>query len=72
MEIVSLRFQDTDDSKEFPVIDVVVLLCWDEGLEEIGTRVSVTIRVSLEEDDTRGVLGGIGGDSNGFREVRKV
>ena len=71
MEIVSPRFQSTDDSKEVSVIDVIVLLCQNEGLGEIGTRVSVTIRVSLE-DGIRGVLGGTSGDSKGFREVRKV
>ena len=30
MEIVSPRLQGTDSGKEFPVIDVIVSLCWDE------------------------------------------
>ena len=32
----------------------------------------VTIGVGLEEDGTRGVLGSIGGDGEGFGEVREV
>ena len=32
IEIVSPRFQDTDDSKEFSVIDVIISFYRDEGL----------------------------------------
>ena len=30
MEVVSPQLQGTDDSEEFPVIDVVVSFCWGE------------------------------------------
>ena len=47
VEIVSPGLQGMDDGKEFLVIDVIVPLCWDEQLGEIGTRVPIAIGISL-------------------------
>ena len=44
------RLQGSDDSKEFLIIDVIVLFHRDEQLGEVGARVPFTIGVSLEED----------------------
>ena len=35
MEVVSPRLQGVDDSKEFSVIDVVIVFYWDEQLREV-------------------------------------
>ena len=35
---------------------------------EVGTGVPFTVRVSLEEDGARGILGGVGGDGFGILE----
>ena len=43
MEIMPPRLQGTDDSEEFPVIDIVVLFCRDKRLREIGTGMPVTV-----------------------------
>ena len=47
MEVVSPGFQGTNDSKEFSVVDVVVLFYWGEQLGEVGTGVPFAVRVSL-------------------------
>ena len=54
------------------IIDVVVLFGGAERLGEIGTGMPVTIDVSLEEYSSRGVLGCVGGDGEGGREVREL
>ena len=72
MEVVSPRFQGTDDGKEFLVINVVVSFSRDEQLREIRTRMPVTVDIGLEEDGVRDILGCISGDSKGFGKVRKV
>ena len=72
MEVMVPRLQGADDSKEFPVIDVVVLFCGGERLREIGTWVPVPIGVCLEEDSTRRIFGGVGGDGERGGEVGEV
>ena len=72
MEVVSPRFQGTDDGKEFLVINVVVSFSRDEQLREIRTRMPVAVDIGLEEDGVRDILGCISGDSKGFGKVRKV
>ena len=72
MEIVSSGFQGTDNCKELPVIDVVVPLCRNERLREVGTRMPIAVGVCLEENGARGVLRGIGGNGEGFGEVREM
>ena len=41
-----------DDGKEFMVVDVVVMLCRNECMREVGVGVLVTIGVSLKEDSS--------------------
>ena len=41
-------------------------------MAEVGTGVLIAIGVSLEENSARGILGGIGGYREGFREVGEV
>ena len=72
MEIMSPRLQGMDDDKQLLIIDVVVSFGGDERLQEVGARVPVVIRVSLEEDRARGVLGSVGSDSKRFGEVGEM
>ena len=72
VEIMSPGFQSTDNGKELPVVDIVVPLCGDERLREVRARVPVVIRIGLEEDGARGILGGVGDDSEGLGEVGEV
>ena len=71
-EIVSPGVQGSHDCEEFSVIDIVVSFGWAERLGEIGTGMPVTVDVSLEEYASRGVLGCVGGDGEGGREVREL
>ena len=48
------------------------MLGWAKCLGEVGTGVPVTVDVSLEEDSSRGMLGCVGGNGKGGREVRKL
>ena len=50
VKIVSPRLQGSDNSKEFPVVDIVALFCRNECLGEVGAGVPFTVGVSLEED----------------------
>ena len=59
MKVMSPQLQDVDDGKKFTVVDIIVLLCGDKQLEEVGARVPVIIQVSLEENCARGILEGI-------------
>ena len=72
MEIVAPRFQGANDGEEFTVIDIIVSFGGGEGLGEIGTRVPVTVGISLEEDGTRRVFRSVRGNSKGSGEVGKV
>ena len=60
------------DCEEFSVVNVIVALGWAKRLGEVSTGVPVTIDVSLEEYSSRGVLGCIGGNGEGGREVGKL
>ena len=72
MEIVSPGFQGADDGKELSVVDVVVSFGWDKRLGEVRAGVPFAVGVSLEENGARGILRGVGGDGEGFGEVREV
>jgi hypothetical protein len=72
MEIVMPGLEGTDDSEEFPIIDVIVPFCRAKGLGEVRAGVPVTIGVSLEEDSAQSVLRDVGGDGEWSREVRHV
>ena len=54
VEIMSLGFEGMDDGKEFTIIDIVVMFCWDEGL--IEARMPVAVCVSLEKDYSRNIF----------------
>ena len=43
MEIMSAGFQGADDSKEFPVVDVIVMLSREKQLGKVGTGVPISI-----------------------------
>ena len=72
VEVVSPGFQGSDDGKEFPIIDVIVSFCWREQLGEIGARVPIAVRISLQEDGARGIFGSVSGDGEGGSEVREM
>ena len=61
--------ETADDGKKFLAIDVIIVLGRGEQLGEVGAGVPVSIGVSLQEDTSGGVLGGIGGDGKGMGEV---
>ena len=72
MEVVVPRFQGVNNSEEFAVVDVVVALSGGERLREVGARVSVAVRVSLEEDSTGCILECISGNGERGGEIREV
>ena len=43
VEVMSPGFQGADNGEELPVIDIIVLFCWDEQLGEVGAGVPVAI-----------------------------
>ena len=71
-EIVSPGIQGSHDCEEFSVVNVIVVLGRAKHLGEVGTGVPVTIDVSLEEYSSRGMLGCIGGNGEGGREVGQL
>ena len=42
-------FKSLDDSKELPIVDIVISLSWGEGGGVVGTGVEVPIGVLLHE-----------------------
>ena len=72
VEVVLPGFQGVDDSEEFLVIDVIVSFCWREQLGEVRAGMPIAIRVGVEQDGTRGIFRGVGGDGEGRSEVGKV
>ena len=52
MEVVTPGFKGPDHSKEFSVINVIVPFCKEEGLEQIGSEMPLSIDVSLKKDST--------------------
>ena len=72
MEVVSPGFQGTDDGEEFSVIDVVVSFRRRERLGEIGAGMPVTVGISLEEDGSGGIFGGVSCNGERGGEVGEV
>ena len=72
MEVVPPGFQGMDDCEELSVIDIVIMLCRNKQLREVGAGMPVTVGVGLEEDSARGILRGVDGNGKGFGEVREV
>ena len=51
-----------DDSKEFPIIDVIISLCRDKHFGEVSTRMHVAIDIVLQEDGSGSEERGISHD----------
>ena len=61
-----------DNSKEFPIIDVVVMLGQGEGLGKISARVKVPCCVQLHQDSTSSQEGGVSHEGKGVRDIRNT
>ena len=72
METMLSSLESSDDSKEFMVIDIVVMFCRREGLEKVRTWVPFSIGISLEKDGTQCIFGCISGNSKGGGEIRDM
>ena len=59
-----------DNSKEFPIINVIVLFCQGEGFGEICTGMEIIVHVLLHEDYSCSKKGSIRYDMEGTRYVR--
>ena len=60
-EKVSPCFKSADDCEEFAIIDLVIPLCWVQGLREVTARVVRPVTVGLEEYSPCGEQGGVSG-----------
>lgn len=69
LEVVTPGAESMDNHKEFSIVDIIDSFGKGEQLGEVGAGVPVSIGVSLQEDTSGGVLGGIGGDGKGMGEV---
>ena len=47
VEVVAPRFESTNNSEEFAIIDIIVSFCGRERLGEIGARMPVSINIGL-------------------------
>jgi len=72
VEVVPPGFEGMDDCEEFSIIDVVISFCLGDRLREVGTGVPISIGVSLKEDSSRCMLGGVSGDGKRCGEVREM
>ena len=68
-KVVAPFFPGQDDSEEFPIIDVIVLLCRREGGGVIGIGLKVPVGVLLHEYPPRHGEGGISHDKERFGGV---
>ena len=59
-----------NNSKEFPVIDVIISFGWCECFGEISTRVMVSIAICLHEHGSCSKEGGVSHNSEGAGDVR--
>ena len=50
LEVVAPVVEGVNSSKQLPIIDIVVMFSRGEGLGKIGTRMKVTVIISLHED----------------------
>ena len=62
--------QGKDDSKKFPIIDVVVSLHRGEGLGEVSARVEVARGIRLHQNCTSGEKRGVGHERKRARNIR--
>ena len=68
-EIMLPFLQGLNDSKKFPIVDVIVLFCQGEGSRMIGAGMKIPIGVFLHEYSPRGGEGGISHYKEGFGSV---
>ena len=61
--------QGKDDSKKFPIIDVIVLLCSGEGFGEVSTRVEVARGIRLHQNCTGSKKRGVSHERKGARDI---
>ena len=62
--------QGKDDSKKFPIIDVIVLLHRGEGFGEVSARMEVTSGIRLHQNCTSGKKRGISHEQKRVRNIR--
>ena len=48
LDVLAPFSKSKNDRKQFSVIDVIVPFSWEESTREVGTRMEITIGVSLE------------------------
>ena len=68
-KIMPPLLQGLDDSKEFPIINVIVSLSGREGGRVISAGMEISIGVLLHEYSSRGSKGGIHHDKEGFSGI---
>ena len=69
LKIVLPFREGEDDSKEFSVVNVVVVLSEREGLRKVGTGMRVTIDVFLHKNYTSSEERHISHEGEGFRDI---
>ena len=70
LEILFPFKEDEDDSKEFSIVNVIIMFGRGKSLGEVGTGMEVTICVFLHEDCSHGKKGGIRHDMEWTRDIR--
>ena len=59
-KVVAPCLQGIDDSKEFPVVNIIVAFGREEGVRQVGARVPVSVFICLEEYASQGEFGHVG------------
>ena len=70
LKVLAPFIQSKNNSKEFPVINVIILFDWCEYFGKISTRVMVSIVISLHEHSSCSKEGGVSHDSKGVGDIR--
>ena len=65
-------FESTNNSQEFPIIDIIITFSRREGLGEVRAQMPIAISIHLKEDGARSMFGSIGGESKGTRGIREL
>ena len=72
LEIMSPMIKGMYDSKQFTIIDIIILFCTGESLGKVCTRMEVTISISLHEDSPASEERCVGHYDKGVVNVREV
>ena len=70
--VVAPVVESVNDSKQLPIIDIIVSFSRGEGLGKIGTRMEVTVIISLHEDPSTSKEGCICHDNEWALNIREV